>query len=160
MSKVLIAIDGSEHAGLASAYLINRARNSSRDELLVVTVDPVEPSSALAVSSLARLISVRHNPLHAIADSANPWLEDAGIECEFRSEVGDITDVVAELIKEGGFQEVVLVSDAPRPLARLLKRFSWYRRSMTLHRLRATIRLPVSLIAEQSPLWRRHVSRH
>lgn len=153
MSKVLVAVDGSGHAGLATAYLINRARDSQREDLLVVTVDRAEPVTVRAPSPLADLTATHTGAVRAIADAAGPWLEDAGIDCEFRGETGDVAEVVGGLTRHGSFQEVVLVSEAPTPLAGVLACFQWYRRGMALYRLRATTSLPVSLIASQTARW-------
>lgn len=147
----MIAIDGNKHAGLATAYLIDRAPKSRGDELVVVTVEPTQTAPTQPASPLSELTTSHSLPPHAIADGAGPWLDSAGIEYEFRNEVGEIADVVAGLTGSGGFHEIVLVSDAPRPLARLLNRFRWYRRGMAFHRLRAATRLPISLVTGRSP---------
>lgn len=148
MRKVLIVIDGSEHAGTATAYLINRARGCRRNDLLVVNVDPAVPN--LSASPLADLTSLHTASLRAIAGMAGPWLDDAGIACEFRDEVGEVADVITGLTKQGGIQEVVVVSDARNPVVRILKRYKWFCRGLSLDELSASTGLPVSLIVGQT----------
>lgn len=148
MSKILVVIDGSKHAGTATAYLINRAKNGHRDDLLVVNVDPEEP--AMSASPLANLTSLHGGTIRVIADMAGPWLNEAGIACEFRDEVGDVAEVVTALARQGGIQEVVIVSDDDTPIIRILNRFRWFRRGLALEILSARTGLPVSLVARQT----------
>lgn len=138
MGRVLVAVDGHEHVGAATAYLIGLARKQAQAGLTDVTVvTVVPPPRPRAVSSLRETCAGARAPVSV--EAARPWLEDAGTSFAFRKEVGDVTNIVSRLVAEDAFDEVVLVSgcDAPakgpwqkstRLLRRLLARFNSRRR--------------------------------
>lgn len=116
MDKVLIAVDGEEEAGRATAYLIDRSANSDAAEFVIVTV-------CTANELTAEAIRADRGRRKASVEGARPWLEYAGLAYEFSKRAGDFAAVVNEYLADHEFAEVVLISsrlDRPRFFGKLL----------------------------------------
>ncbi len=105
MDKVLIAVDGEEESGRATAYLIDRITKSGEAEFVIVTVyasdDQKVPEHSWAHLRKRRTVSV---------EDARPWLDYAGLAYEFSKKTGDIASIINSYLSGDDFAEVVLIS--------------------------------------------------
>ena len=115
MDKVLIAADGEEEAGRATAYLIDRSAKSDAAEFVIVTVcTSNQPAAEASWADRGRRA--------AAVEGARPWLEYAGLTYEFSKKAGDFAAVVNDYLADHEFAEVVLISsrlNRPRFLGKL-----------------------------------------
>ena len=125
MDRVLIAVDGAEQAGPATAYLIERVHGGCALEFVVITVEappvrrthpPVHRSPSQLQSGVSRK---KRNPRPSV-EGARPWLDDAGVRYQFIWETGDLSQVINRLASEQDFSEVVVVSPQATASSRIL----------------------------------------
>lgn len=139
MDRVLIAVDGEEQAGRATAYLIDRVHETSELEIVVLTVQSAEPpplpETAPDPYPLRLSAAKRRRKSPSAVEGARPWLEGAGVRYEFLRETGDLSEVVNRMVREQVFNEVVLVSQEPLANRFLAPWTGSYRRS-TLAKLK------------------------
>jgi hypothetical protein len=148
MDRVLIAVDGEEQAGPATAYLIERVQDSSALDLLVITVQAPHPHE----ESPARDEGKRKpQKLRLSVEVARPWLDDAGVHYEFVEETGDLSEVVNRLVKEHNFSEVVLVSQDTRSSQGFLAPLMGRARPSALARLETPDQTRVSVVQAVRP---------
>lgn len=152
MDRVLIAVDGEDQAGPATAYLIERVHGGCELEFVVITVQ-APPSRSLQHTERqsrqselhGRVVRSRRKKRFSV-EGARPWLDEAGVPCQFIWETGDLSQVINRWIGEQDFQEVVVVSrQTPLP-ARLLAPMIGGKGASYLDRLQTRWRTRLSLI--------------
>lgn len=152
MDRVLIAIDGDEQAGPATAYLIERVHGGCTNEFVVITVQapparpPRAPDGHSNPSQLHRCVARSRRKKRHSVEGARPWLDDAGVPYQFFWETGELSQVVSRLMDEQDFSEVVVVSRQASVPNRLLGPLMGRTRSSYLQTLQTRWRTRISLI--------------
>lgn len=125
MDRVLIAIDGDEQAGPATAYLIERVHGGCTDAFVVITVrapparPPRAPDGQCNPGQLHGCVARSRRKKRHSVEGARPWLDDAGVPYQFFWETGELSQVVSRLMGEQEFSEVVVVSRQRSPVSYL-----------------------------------------
>lgn len=105
MDKVLIAVDGEEQSGRATAYLIDRITTRGEAEFVIVTIRASDDQKA----QVHRWAQGQKRRTASVED-ARPWLDHSGLSYEFSKKTGDLASVVNSYLSDDDFSEVVLIS--------------------------------------------------
>lgn len=160
MERVLIAVDGAEQAGPATAYLIERVHGGCELEFVVITVEApparrthrVEhPSSHQIQGGVSR---ERRKPRPSV-EGARPWLDDAGVRYQFIWETGELSQVLNRLVGEQAFSEVVVVSPQTTASSRILGPLMGRTGPCDLRHLQTRWRTRISVVTAYSLAGRR-----
>ncbi|MFZ4539506.1 universal stress protein [Propionivibrio sp.] len=108
MRKVLLAVDGSEHAYRAALFLVDFIKTHGTIDIQVVNVEPkpieyqtrgMEPE---AITS--HLAAFAHDALKPVLHAFN----DAGISCQSHIRLGDVAETVVNFANELACDTIVM----------------------------------------------------
>jgi nucleotide-binding universal stress UspA family protein len=111
MLKVLLAIDGSENALRATAYLIKRA-SAIKDQYQIELVNVQYPLHGTVATFIngAQLKQYHHDEGTKIMAPAQALLNDAGISYTQHLFVGDPAEVISRFAREQACDEIIIGS--------------------------------------------------
>ncbi|MGQ9497368.1 MAG: universal stress protein [Desulfotomaculales bacterium] len=120
--RILVAIDGSEHAYAALRQAIKLLNLNSLSQVGVLqVVPPLDPSlEYLPWSSRSQLEEAERKRARESLDKALAILREAGIEGTPLIRVGDPAQEIIEAVEEGNYELIVLGRRGTNPLKELL----------------------------------------
>lgn len=160
MDRVLIAVDGAEQAGPATAYLIERVHGGCALEFVVITVEaPSARRTQLAEhrtpNQLQSGVASKKSKSRPSVEGARPWLDDAGVRYQFFWETGDLSQVLNRLVGEQDFSEVVVVSPQATASSRFLGPLMGRTNPSDLRQLQLRWRTRISVVTADTLTGRR-----
>lgn len=118
MSKLLLAVDGSEPALRAAAQLADRA--GPRDEIHLVNVQLPVDGLARSLAGAQAVQHFHHEEGLAAMAQARARLDAAGLVYQLHILVGHPADQISRFAAEQGFDEIVMGSHGRTGLLQLL----------------------------------------
>jgi nucleotide-binding universal stress UspA family protein len=106
MHKVLIAVDGSEHARKAVSFVAELA-GSARLEAILLNVQP-EPEIRSVALAREAVVTAERNDVRTATAAAEAALEVAGVPVTVCVEHGDPAHAIARLAKETDCDHIVM----------------------------------------------------